>query len=209
MLYYRLLDFEPKIEIDVNDDNFDKVIFLFESKLYPKMIWKAPFFKNKFYLDTEQEIYTSHHFVLSSVNFKYNHRFFGYIKADYKIKTYFPGRELVLVDVGKQKLLKKNLVDLDIIMWQVIFGGLNSYKKINSNNTVHFLLFDPLFLKHHKTIYKFVKIFLKLQENSLKFCYFKFKHSVVFLKKLNSVKKNLLKKNKRQLKKKDYNLVIF
>ena len=109
----------------------------------------------------------------------------------------------------KKKVLKRFDIPLDEIILKSMFGGLNSYKKIDSNNVVHFLCFDPISVHFNKTVLKYVKIFLKLNELSLKFCYFKFKQHKILLKKTASIKKNLRKKSLKKLKKSDYGLITF
>lgn len=158
-------------------------------------------------LRLESEIYVPGSFIVSSVNFKHNHRYFSFVKSDSKIITFFPGRELVLIDNLKYRKLQKLEIRLDEIIGKSIYGGLNSYESLDSSSIFHVLLFDPLFLHFNKTIFKHMQFFFDLPESSSRFCHFTFKQSKIVLKKTSSIKKNFRKKRLKLMKKKDYTLI--
>jgi len=178
--------------------------------VYSNVFLKQIFVKSSlFYIDADDAVYTSHQLVTSSVNFRQNLRYFGFVKSDDTPIVYIPGRELLVKDNIKLKKLEKTSIPIKDVTMKTIFGGLNSYKYSDARCIIHTLLFSAFVLKHHKTLYKCLYSFLKLNVSSLKFVYLNFKHKAFIFKKMKSIKKNKLKNTLKVCKRSDYKLITF
>ena len=162
-----------------------------------------------FVSDQENECGLTGSLVISSIGFKHNLRYFGYALADGKPVVYYPGRTTIFVQETKNRELRRVDSKLTELLTKVIFAGLNSYKNIDSPSVTHFLSFNPIVLCYHKLIIRYLKMFFQLRERSLRFGFFRFKQQKRVFKKFSSIKKNLLKQQKKKLKKNDYKLITF
>lgn len=143
----------------------------------------------------------------SCVSFKYNSRYYAFVLSDKKVYVFVTGRELTLVETKKSAIIKRIKRPMREVFLKCIFGGWNAYKYENDIRNIHIFKIDPISLIYNQFIYHYMRLFFKTNMESEKFFKFSFFLHELKLKKIRSVKKNLLKKQLKKNKNSDYTIL--
>jgi len=147
--------------------------------------------------------------VTSNMAFKLNQRYTSYVLSENKLYVFVTCRELTQVPTKNKFILKRVKRPLKELFLKCLFGGLNAYRYEEGISNLHVFSVKPFVLQYYQQLYKFIKLFLHYETDGQKIVKFNFFSPIMRFKKIRSVKKTLLKKQKHKRKQLDYTVIRF